>query len=88
MGRIAVPAALATGVALTVVWLVRDLLGTGRSAAAVGLVVGGLGFVGVFLAIASQMNLLEFKELLSGVRPGNPRTPGMVDRNEKRGRPK
>ncbi len=64
----AVPSAVAGTVAAVAVYFIRDEIGTGRSGAAVALVVGALLGIAVFVAVASRMDIPEMRQLVAGVR--------------------
>jgi putative peptidoglycan lipid II flippase len=66
--RLAVPSAAGGAVAAVAVTVIRHQVGTGRGAAALGLVVGGLAAVAVFAAVASRMDIPELRELVNGIR--------------------
>jgi putative peptidoglycan lipid II flippase len=66
--QMAVPSAVAGTVAAVAVYFIRDEIGTGRSGAAVALVVGALLGTAVFAAVASRMDIPDLRQLVAGVR--------------------
>ncbi len=68
VGQLAVPSAASGAIAAVAVYLIRQEMGTGRSAAAVALVVGALLGIAVFAAVASRMDIPELRQLGAGVR--------------------